>query len=96
MESVTVTAYCMNKQKTASGKTVKHGHIAVSHDLFKKGWKFGKKIEVRGIGIFVIEDKMHRRKTKSLDVYMSSQKKAKIFGKRKMFARLVDNEIRVD
>ena len=51
---ISVTAYTLkecyhNKGKTASGDFVKHGIVAVSPDLERKGLKLGTKIKISDI-----------------------------------------------
>lgn len=89
-EKVTVTAYTPVEMKcaatnciTASGKPAIPGYIAISRDLEKIGLKFGDRVHLAKIGTFEIQDRMHRRKIKSIDVFMTSYHKAIHFGKKK-------------
>lgn len=88
--AVKVSAYTLkecnrNKGKTASGKYVKEGYIAVSRDLEREhGLKFGDKVFISGIGEFEIQDRTSFRKKNCVDVYMTSYKKAKQFGIRRL------------
>jgi 3D (Asp-Asp-Asp) domain-containing protein len=85
-EQLTVTAYCMNKQKTASGKTVKPGYIAVSRDVEREmKLRFGDLIVVQGLGVFSFQDRMHKKKKKSADIFMYCKNKAKRFGKKRLY-----------
>lgn len=52
-------------------------HIAVSRDL---KWMLGKRVYVKGIGYRQVEDLMHRRYRKRIDIMMVSVKNAKKFG----------------
>lgn len=44
------------------------GSIAVSQDLYFKGWTCGKRVHIKGKGIFTIKDVMHQRKTNQIDI----------------------------
>lgn len=84
--AVKVSAYTLkeinaNRGRTASGKRVKVGYIAISRDLEQDhGLKFGDKITIKGLGEFEIQDRTSSRKEKWIDVYMTSYRKAKQFG----------------
>lgn len=53
------TAYCLKGQRTASGKIVYPGCIALSRGLVKRfNAKFGDLVVVEGIGYFVFDDLM--------------------------------------
>ncbi len=77
---VTATAYNSHKSQTlgnpriaAWGDTLKPGikAIAVSRDLLDSGLTYGVKVNIEGLpGEYVVTDKMHRRWTKKIDVYM--------------------------
>jgi len=85
--AVKVSAYTLkeNKGKTASGKHVKTGYIAVSRDLERKhGLKFGDKVFITGMGEFEIQDRTGLTRRNWVDVYMTSYKKAKRFGIREL------------
>jgi 3D (Asp-Asp-Asp) domain-containing protein len=87
--AVKVSAYTLkecrhNQGKTASGKQVKEGYIAISRDLERKyGLKFGDKVFISGIGEFEIQDRMNIRIKNCVDIYMTSYEKAIEFGVRK-------------
>ncbi len=66
---------------TASGIRVRPGICAVSRDLEKMGFTFGKTIYVEGLGSFEIQDRMHRRWKKRVDILVFSKRKAKKLGK---------------
>ena len=92
-EAVKVYAYTPHKcsgQGTASGEQPRVGTVAVSRDLFKRGWTFGKRIRV-GSEILVITDLMHPRHRRSLDKWHPSRKFAADWGVRKMDAVLLDH-----
>jgi 3D (Asp-Asp-Asp) domain-containing protein len=77
---VTATAYNSHKNQTlgnprvaAWGDTLKPGikAIAVSRDLLDSGLTYGVRVNIEGLpGEYMVTDKMHRRWTKKIDVYM--------------------------
>ena len=79
-----VTAYSSTPEETddtpfitASGSTVREGVVATNL------LPFGTKVlipEYFGERVFVVEDRMHSRKTKNLDIWMASKQEAKKFG----------------
>lgn len=97
---VTATAYTSNANETDStpsltawGDKLKPGMkaIAVSRDLIKMGLKHKTKVTIEGLnGEFIVRDKMHRRWTKKIDIYMGNdRKKAITWGKRKVIIHWV-------
>ena len=54
--------------------------VAVSQDLYDNGWTCGKRVDVSGLGILVINDKMHPRKRDQIDVWVRSRGQANRFG----------------
>jgi len=87
IKEVTVTAYSptvnqcdSNPQVTASMVKVRPGIVAVSRDLFDQGWVFGKKVYVKGHGIFEIADLMNKRHTQRLDIFFPDTEEARRFG----------------
>ena len=56
------------------------GSIAVSQDLYFKGWTCGKRVHIRGLGIFTIKDVMHQRKTNQIDIVKRTKRQALVFG----------------
>jgi 3D (Asp-Asp-Asp) domain-containing protein len=56
------------------------GSIAVSQDLYFKGWTCGKRVHLQGLGIFIIKDVMHFRKTNQIDIVMKTEAQAIDFG----------------
>jgi len=73
---------------TAWGDTLKPGMkaIAVSRDLIKMGLTHKTRVTIDGLGgEYIVLDKMHRRWTKKIDIYMGlDRKKAKNWGKKKV------------
>lgn len=96
IKEVTLTAYSPteeecgpNPQTTASMVKVRPGIIAVSRDLFDQGWIFGKKVYVKGHGVFEIADLMSKRYTKRMDIYLPDTEKAKRFGVKQVTVALL-------
>ena len=73
---------------TAWGDTLKPGMkaIAVSRDLIDSGLVHGTEVKIKGLkGTYVVRDKMNRRWTKKIDIYMgTSEKNALEWGKKKV------------
>lgn len=97
--TLTVTAYSPRKRETdatpfhtASNRKVRNGIVAVSRDLFAQGWVFGKKVYLKGMGVFVIDDLMAEEKRQQIDIFMFDTDKALRFGKRTLDAYLLDLE----
>ncbi len=85
--NLTVTAYSPEVKQTDSTPymtaimvKVRTGQIAVSRDLFKNGYTFGKKIYIEGMGVYVIADLMHPRWTKRVDIFVWTRKRARKIG----------------
>ena len=91
-----VTAYShieMGNDITASGKKVKEGYVALSRDIeLEYGLKFGDKIKIAGLGTFEFQDRMNKKKKRSVDVYVPTVEKAFKFGARKMHLQLVSRK----
>lgn len=90
--AATVTAYTPDprenggkgkKSGTAIGTRIRPGIVAVSRDLLKSGWNFGDKVHIEGLGVFTIEDTMHQRHRRSIDVAVPDRKEAEKIGKRR-------------
>ncbi len=92
---VTATAYTSSIGETDStpnltawGDTLKPGMkaIAVSRDLIKKGLSHGVQVSIDGLdGHYIVLDKMNKRWTKKIDIYMGLDKKAaKEWGKKQV------------
>lgn len=73
---------------TAWGDTLKPGMkaIAVSRDLIKLGLKHKTKVHIKELNQdYLVLDKMNKRWTKKIDIYMGKDvKAAKTWGKRKV------------
>ncbi|MBG0777425.1 MAG: 3D domain-containing protein [Desulfovibrionaceae bacterium] len=94
---VTVTAYSPRTTETddtpfqtASNRRVRHGIVAVSRDLFDEGWVFGRKVYIKELGIFTIEDLMAKEKRNQIDIFMFDTSQALKFGKIETDAYLLD------
>lgn len=97
VKKLTVTAYSPRKKETdntptvtASMDTVRHGGVAISRDLFKRGWSFGKKIYIEGYGVYEINDLMNERFKNRIDIFMWDTNKAKKSGKKELVVALID------
>ncbi len=91
----TASAYTSSLNETDStpslaawGDTLKPGmkSIAVSRDLIKMGLSHGVKVSIDGLeGKYTVLDKMNKRWTKKIDIYMGLDiQKAKNWGKKKV------------
>ena len=94
---LTVTAYSPRVGETddtpfitANNARVRPGIVAVSRDLFNEGWVFGRKVYIKGQGVFTIDDLMHQRKRNQVDIFMYETDKALEFGSRKLEVFLLD------
>lgn len=94
---LTVTAYSPRTGETddtpyhtATNTRVRPGIVAVSRDLFDEGWVFGRKVYIKGMGVFTIDDLMHERKRNQVDIFMYETDKALDFGLRKLEVYLLD------
>jgi len=92
---VIATAYTSSKGETddtpnitAWGDKLKPGMkcIAVSRDLLKMGLGHGVKVRIEGLeGEYIVLDKMNKRWTKKIDIYMGNdRKKALQWGKQRV------------
>lgn len=87
--AVTLTAYTARSREcdetphvTAMMVKPRPGRtIAVSRDLFDDGWTFGRSVYIAGLGVYVIEDLMHKRHTQRIDILMGTVREANKFGK---------------
>lgn len=95
---VTATAYNSHVNQTSGdpritawGDTLKPGMkvLAVSRDLIDSGLTSGVEVKIEGLqGTYIVRDKMNRRWTKKIDIYMGEDvKKAREWGKKKVFIR---------
>lgn len=69
--------------ETSCGVVPRVGSIAVSQDLFYKGWTCGKWVRIKRFGIFEITqvlDVMHYRKTSQIDIVKATEEEANEFG----------------
>lgn len=84
---VEVSAYSGRKTEcdadphiTASTDSPRPGTVAVSRDLFNMGWTFGKRVYLKGLGPYIINDVMNQRYQMRVDVFMDHNRAAREFG----------------
>ncbi len=81
---------------TAWGDTLKPGMkcIAVSRDLIDSGLVHNKTVKIEGLdGTYWVKDKMNKRWTKKIDIYMgTNEKKAREWGKKQVTISWVPDE----
>ena len=102
--SATVTAYTPaprenggqgKKVDTAIGTRIRPGIVAVSRDLLRSGWEYGGKVHIKGLGVFTIEDTMHSRFRRTIDVAVPDMAAAQKIGKlRNIEVTLLESELR--
>lgn len=87
-----ISAYTASADETdasplimASGKMVYVGAVACSRDI-----PLGTKLEIRGRGIYVCEDRMNARYTNNIDIFMLTKQEAKQFGRKTMDYRVLE------
>lgn len=86
---VTLTAYSSSTLEcdddphlTASSVPVRRGTIAVSRDLMTElGLAFGQKVLIPGYGIFEVQDLMHSRWRRMVDIWYDDRDAALLFGR---------------
>ena len=87
-----VTAYTPvengGSTRTASGTIVRKGIVAVSKDLYNKGWTFGKRVLINN-KTYTIEDILPSRKN-GFDIFMHSYERAVKYGSQKHMVVLLD------
>jgi 3D (Asp-Asp-Asp) domain-containing protein len=74
---------------TASNTRTRHGIVAMSRDLLKRynpdaPFDFGDTVHISGLGDFEVEDSMHWRWRRRIDIWHSSRAAAKRFGARRV------------
>lgn len=89
---VTVTGYSSTPDQTddtpfvtASNTRVRRGIIAMSRDLLREftpgaPFSYGDKVQLEGVGVFTVEDTMHPRFDKRVDIWFSSRAAARQWG----------------
>ena len=70
-----------NPFTTAKGTRVRPGIVAVSPDLYRKGWTFGKKVGI-GEKVYIIEDMMGADSKNVIDIFMWHAPDALAFGRK--------------
>ncbi len=91
-----ITAYSSTPDQTdndpfimASGKHVYDGAIAANFLPFGTKVRFP---EVYGDKIFTVEDRMHRRFSERIDIWMETRRKAEVFGIKKIKYEIVEEK----
>lgn len=90
--STAYTTATAETQSVAPGVTAWGEHltpgmkaIAVSRDLIAKGLTHNVKVHIEGLnGTYVVLDKMSKRWTNKIDIFIPSRQKAREWGKRKV------------
>lgn len=94
--AVTVTAYSSTMDQTdstpfltASNRRVRPGIVALSRDLLREytpgaPFTFGDKVEIRGVGVFTVEDTMNPRYEKRVDIWFASRTAARKWGRQEL------------
>jgi 3D (Asp-Asp-Asp) domain-containing protein len=83
---------------TAANTPTRPGVVAMSRDLLRvytpnAPFNFGDRIHISGLGEFIVEDSMHRRWRKRMDIWFPSRREAFDFGKRNLYiSKLANNE----
>jgi 3D (Asp-Asp-Asp) domain-containing protein len=93
---VTVTAYSSTPDQTdstpfltASNRRVRPGIVALSRDLLREytpgaPFMFGDEVEIRGVGVFTVEDTMNPRYEKRVDIWFTSRNQARQWGRQEL------------
>jgi 3D (Asp-Asp-Asp) domain-containing protein len=105
---VTCTAYSSTRDQTdstpfltASLQPVGPHIIALSRDLLRRytpgaPFDFGDVVEVVGVGLFRVEDTMHRRWQRRADIWVASRSEARQWGRRDVLVgKLRDDDTRI-
>ena len=75
---------------TASGDSVGVKHIAVSRDLYKKGWRFDSIVYIKEMNeFFIIKDLMNKRWKNRIDFFALTKPEALEFGNKIQTAYLI-------
>ena len=92
---VTVTAYS-HSGKTASGRRVRPGIVALSRDVEQAlGVTFGERVVLEGLGTFVFDDRVSARLRRRVDIFVASPHAAREFGVTVAEVRVADAHARV-
>lgn len=80
---------------TASNKRVRVGMVALSRDLEREfDFRFGDAVYLYGLGRFVFEDRMHRRKRRHVDILMLNPVAARKFGVKSSYLFVIEGSKR--
>ena len=82
---------------TASNTRTRPGVVAMSRDLLRRynpraPFGFGDTIHISGLGDFIVEDSMHWRWRKRVDIWFPSREAAWNFGKREVTVTMLLND----
>ena len=92
---VTVTAYSRSG-KTASGRRVRPGIVALSRDVEQAlGVTLGERVVLEGLGTFVFDDRVSARLRRRVDIFVASPHAARAFGVTVAEVRVADAHARV-
>lgn len=70
---------------TSTGKKCRKGYAACSRDWFKKGIKYGDRIYIPDLNLYLeIQDTMNVRHSRTFDIWMKKRKDAEKFGVKKL------------
>jgi 3D (Asp-Asp-Asp) domain-containing protein len=93
---ITVTGYSSTPDQTddtpfitAANTPVRPGVLALSRDLLREftpgaPFRFGDRVELEGIGVFVVEDTMHPRFTRRADIWFTNREAARQWGRQNL------------
>lgn len=93
---VTVTGYSSTFDQTdstpfltASNRRVRPGIVALSRDLLREytpgaPFSYGDKVEIRGVGVFTVEDTMNPRYEKRADIWFANRTQARQWGRQEL------------
>lgn len=89
----TATGYCPCKKCcgkttgiTASGAKAKAG-VTVA---MPKNYKFGTKIEIKGMGTYIVQDRGGAIKNKRIDIFFNTHSEALKFGKKTVYLKVIN------
>ena len=99
IDTLTVTAYSSRKCETdntpfitSTGDSVRWGTVALSRDLLKK-YGYGALVYIEHMGLFRVNDTMHRRKRGAVDIWFPFTEDALEFGRREMEVHIFPSEM---
>lgn len=84
-KSFIATAYCLSKNKTAIGIIPRNGIIAADPRVLK----LGTKVNILNMGNYLVADTGSAIKNNKIDIWVSSCSKAKVFGRKKVYIKIM-------